>query len=116
VQSGQAQIGEILISGYSNEDPVFGIDSVPFLATSFADAEKLWKASRKPLEERFAKQGMKVLYAVPWPPRASTQQADRERGRHEGPQDARLQPRHRQDRGAGGAQPVTCRPPSSRRR
>ena len=68
VQSGQAQIGEILISGYSNEDPVFGVDSVPFLATSFADAEKLWKASRKPLEERFAKQGMKVLYAVPWPP------------------------------------------------
>jgi len=68
VQSGQAQIGEILISGYSNEDPVFGVDSVPFLATSFGDAAKLWKASRKPLEDRFAKQGMKVLYAVPWPP------------------------------------------------
>jgi TRAP-type C4-dicarboxylate transport system substrate-binding protein len=68
VQSGQAQIGEILISGYSNEDPIFGIDSVPFLATSYADAAKLWKASRKPLEERFARQGMKVLYAVPWPP------------------------------------------------
>jgi TRAP-type C4-dicarboxylate transport system substrate-binding protein len=68
VQSGQAQIGEILISGYSNEDPVFGVDSVPFLATSYADASRLWKASRKPLEERFAKQGMKVLYAVPWPP------------------------------------------------
>ena len=68
VQSGQAQIGEILISGYSNEDPLFGVDSVPFLATSFADAAKLWKVSRKALEERFAKQGMKVLYAVPWPP------------------------------------------------
>ena len=68
VQSGQAQIGEILISGYSNEDPIFGIDSVPFLATSYADAAKLWKASRKVTEERFAKQGMKVLYAVPWPP------------------------------------------------
>jgi TRAP-type C4-dicarboxylate transport system substrate-binding protein len=68
VQSGQAQIGEILISGYSNEDPIFGADSVPFLATSYADAAKLWKVSRKPLEDRFAKQGMKVLYAVPWPP------------------------------------------------
>jgi TRAP-type C4-dicarboxylate transport system substrate-binding protein len=40
VQSGQAQIGEILISNYSNEDPVYGLDSVPFLATSFSDAEK----------------------------------------------------------------------------
>jgi TRAP-type transport system periplasmic protein len=68
VQGGQAQIGEILISGYSNEDPVFGVDSVPFLATSFGDAEKLWKASRKAIEDRFAKQGMMVLYAVPWPP------------------------------------------------
>ena len=44
VQSGQAQIGEILISGYSNEDPIFGVDSVPFLATSYADAAKLWRS------------------------------------------------------------------------
>jgi TRAP-type C4-dicarboxylate transport system substrate-binding protein len=68
VQGGQAQAGEILLSGYSNEDPVFGVDSVPFLATSYADAAKLWKASRKAIEERFAKQGMVVLYSVPWPP------------------------------------------------
>jgi TRAP-type transport system periplasmic protein len=68
VQGGQAQLGEILLSGYSNEDPIYGTDSVPFLATSYADAAKLWKASRKAIEERFAKQGMKVLYAVPWPP------------------------------------------------
>lgn len=68
VQGSQAQMGEILISGYSNEDPIFGVDSVPFLATSYADAAKLWKASRKAIEARFAKQGMMVLYAVPWPP------------------------------------------------
>jgi TRAP-type C4-dicarboxylate transport system substrate-binding protein len=68
VQGGQAQIGEILISGYSNEDPLFGIDSVPFLATSYADAAKLWKASHKALEDRFEKQGMMILYSVPWPP------------------------------------------------
>ena len=68
VQSGQAQIGEILLSGYANEDPMYGLDSVPFLATSYGDAKKLWQASRKAVEERFAKQGLKVLYAVPWPP------------------------------------------------
>ena len=68
VQGGQAQIGEILISGYSNEDPVFGVDSVPFLATSYADAAKLWKASHQALDERFAKQGLVILYCVPWPP------------------------------------------------
>ena len=68
VQGNQAQIGEILISGYSNEDPIYGVDSVPFLATSYADAAKLWKASRKAIEDRFAKQGMMVLFSVPWPP------------------------------------------------
>jgi TRAP-type C4-dicarboxylate transport system substrate-binding protein len=68
VQGGEAQIGEILISGYSNEDPVFGVDSVPFLATSYPQAAKLWKASRKAIEDRFASQGLMVLYAVPWPP------------------------------------------------
>jgi TRAP-type C4-dicarboxylate transport system substrate-binding protein len=68
VQGGQAQIGEIIISGYSNEDPIFGLDSIPFLATSYADSAKLWKASKKAIEERFAKQGMVILYTVPWPP------------------------------------------------
>jgi len=68
VQGGQAQVGEILISGYSNEDPIFGIDSLPFLATSYAESARLWKVSRKAVDERFAKQGMVVLYAVPWPP------------------------------------------------
>ena len=68
VQGNQAQMGEILISGYANEDPLFGVDSVPFLATSYADAAKLWKASRKGLDDRFDKQGLKILYAVPWPP------------------------------------------------
>src|SRR6266705_4329756 len=68
VQTDQAQIGEVLISAYANEDPLFGADSIPFLATSYADAAKLWKASRKALDERFAKQGMRILYAVPWPP------------------------------------------------
>ena len=68
VQTEQAQIGEVLISAYSNEDPTFGVDSIPFLATSYADAEKLWKASKKALSDRFAKQGMRILYSVPWPP------------------------------------------------
>lgn len=68
VQGGQAQIGEIFISNFSNEDPIFGVDSIPFLATSYADAKKLWAVSKAATEARLAKQGMKVLYSVPWPP------------------------------------------------
>ena len=68
VQGGQAQAGEILLVNFENEDPLYGIDGIPFLATSYGSALKLYKASRKTLDEHFAKQGMKVLYAVPWPP------------------------------------------------
>ena len=68
IQSGQVQIGEILLAAYANEDAMFELDGVPFLATSYADAMKLYKASKKSLEEHLAKQGIKLLYAVPWPP------------------------------------------------
>ncbi len=68
VQGGQADIGEIIISGFSNEDPMFGIDSIPFLATGYPAAQKLWTASKAATEARLAKQGIKVLYNVPWPP------------------------------------------------
>ncbi len=68
VQGGQAEIGEIIISGFSNEDPMFGVDSIPFLASSYPAAKKLWAVSKSAIEARLDKQGMKVLYNVPWPP------------------------------------------------
>jgi TRAP-type C4-dicarboxylate transport system substrate-binding protein len=68
VQGGQAQIGEVLLVNFENEDPLYGIDGIPFLATSYAESFKLYKASRKALEERLGKQGMMLLFAVPWPP------------------------------------------------
>jgi TRAP-type C4-dicarboxylate transport system substrate-binding protein len=68
VQGGQAQAGEILLVNFENEDPLYGVDGVPFLATSYDEAFKLYKAERKALEDKFAKQGMMLLYTVPWPP------------------------------------------------
>ena len=68
VQGGQAQVGEILLVNFENEDALYGLDGVPFLATSYADAFKLYKASRKALEAKLDKQGMMLLYTVPWPP------------------------------------------------
>jgi TRAP-type C4-dicarboxylate transport system substrate-binding protein len=68
VQGGQAQAGEILLVNFENEDPIYGIDGIPFLAPSYAESFKLYKASKKTLEDRLAKQGMMLLYTVPWPP------------------------------------------------
>ncbi len=68
VQTGQVPIGERLLSSHQNEDPIFGFDSVPFLATSFDASEKLWEAAKGPLEEVLAEQNLVLLYSVPWPP------------------------------------------------
>jgi TRAP-type C4-dicarboxylate transport system substrate-binding protein len=68
VRIGQAQVGEFLISLHDNEDPMFGIDVVPFLAASYDQARKLWAASKPAIERKFAAQGLMVLFAVPWPP------------------------------------------------
>src|ERR1044072_7723844 len=51
VQTGQAQVGELLLSIHENEDAVYGIDVVPFLAVSFPDAMKLYKASKPAIEK-----------------------------------------------------------------
>ena len=68
VQGGQAQIGEVLISNFSNEWDLFGADALPFLADSYDEAAKLWKVQKPIFEKKLAEQGMIPLYAVPWPP------------------------------------------------
>jgi TRAP-type C4-dicarboxylate transport system substrate-binding protein len=68
VQTGQAQIGEVIISLHENEDPIYGLDVVPFVATSFDQAKRLWEAQKPAIEKKLASQGLMLLYAIPWPP------------------------------------------------
>jgi TRAP-type transport system periplasmic protein len=68
VQGGQAQAGEVLLVNLQNEWQVFGADGLPFLADSYDEAMKLWKAQRPLLDKKFGEQGIALLYSVPWPP------------------------------------------------
>ena len=68
VRQGTAPIGEVLISLAANEAPVYGVDSVPFLATGYAAAKKLYDAQKPFLEKQLASEGLVLLYSVPWPP------------------------------------------------
>ena len=68
VQGGQAPIGEILLVNFENENAVFGADGVPFLATGYPDAMKLYRAQKPVLEKLLAAQNRRLLYAVAWPP------------------------------------------------
>jgi len=68
VQGGQAQLGEVLLVNAENEHPLFGVDGIPMLATSYAQSRKL-SAAQKPLIQKLLQaQGLQLLYTVAWPP------------------------------------------------
>lgn len=68
VRTGQVPIGEMFMGLLGNEDAVFKADNIPFLASDFDSAAKLWVASRSAVEKALERDGLKLLYAVPWPP------------------------------------------------
>ena len=68
VQGGQAQIGEVLLVNFENENAMYGADGIPFLATSYAESKRLSEAQKPFTDKLLAAQGMKLLYAVAWPP------------------------------------------------
>jgi len=67
VRSRQGPIGEFFLSRLSNEDAAYGIDSQPFVATSYEDAQALWAAQQPVITELLAEQGLVPLFSVPWP-------------------------------------------------
>lgn len=70
VQSGQVAVAEMLVSVLSNENPVFGFDSIPGLVGSYAESRKLYNLARANLAATLDKQGLVLLYSVAWPPQA----------------------------------------------
>lgn len=67
VQTGQAPIGERFMSAHANELPILGWDNLPFLATTYADNDKLWAAAKDKVNAALAKQNLVSLYTCPWP-------------------------------------------------
>jgi TRAP-type C4-dicarboxylate transport system substrate-binding protein len=67
VRTGQVEMGETIMSNLANQSPVFQVDSIPFLVTNYADARKLWQGQRPFVEDYMKSQGMRFIYAVPWP-------------------------------------------------
>lgn len=68
VQQGKAEAGETIMTSMVKDIPIAGADSIPFVVSSYGDAQRLWKLQRPGIEKHFAQRGLKLLYAVPWPP------------------------------------------------
>lgn len=68
VRSGQVEIGEILMSTLSNEDPAYELESLPFLVGTFEDAQRMWEVTRDHTAQDMNRQRMTLLFANPWSP------------------------------------------------
>jgi len=67
VRTQQVPIGEVIIAMMGNSDPVYKLDNIPFLASNFDEAKELYNASKSALSAKLDKQGMMLLFSVPWP-------------------------------------------------
>ena len=67
VQTGQIQMGEILLAAYGNEDPFLEVDFIPFLADTWPRARALDEVSLPIIRQRLERQGIAMLYTANWP-------------------------------------------------
>jgi TRAP-type C4-dicarboxylate transport system substrate-binding protein len=68
VAAGKVQAGDALAGALDAEDAIFALPSLPFLATSTADAQRLADLARPYLAAVLQKKGLRLLYLTPWPP------------------------------------------------
>ena len=67
VQTGQVEFGTQLMQNLGTEKRLFELDGLPFFVRSYDEGEKLWEISRPALAAYLEKQGLRLLYAAPWP-------------------------------------------------
>jgi TRAP-type transport system periplasmic protein len=68
VQAGKLDAGETIMTSLVKDMPIAGADSIPFVVSSYPDAQRMWQLQRPLMEKHFKERGMTLLYAVPWPP------------------------------------------------
>jgi len=62
VRSNQVAIGQVFTANLGNQNAMFTLDAIPFLASDSNSALRLWEAQKPYLDEWFARQNMRVLF------------------------------------------------------
>jgi TRAP-type C4-dicarboxylate transport system substrate-binding protein len=68
IAEGRVQAGDAFAGALETEDAIFALPSLPFLATSIADAKRLADLARPFLSAALQRKGLRLLYLTPWPP------------------------------------------------
>lgn len=68
VRDGLVPIGDVAINIQTGEEPLFGLEGLPFLVADYDELEVLHKHFRPVLDEiTETRHNQKILYMVPWP-------------------------------------------------
>jgi len=67
LQRGQIPIGEIRLGVYGNEDPMYILAGLPFIASTYSEAWMLKDLQKGYFDKAFEEQGLKILFYSPWP-------------------------------------------------
>ncbi len=67
LQRGQIPIGEIRLGVYGNEDPMYILAGLPFIAPDYSTAWLLKDLAKGYIDNAFKEKGLKILYYTPWP-------------------------------------------------
>jgi TRAP-type C4-dicarboxylate transport system substrate-binding protein len=70
IQTGLVPAGEFFLSNLGPENPMYEIDAIPFFASGYPEAKALWEVSKAPITSLFEKQGLRLMFSVPWPSQA----------------------------------------------
>lgn len=68
VRRNQVEMGQIYNANLGNQNSMFTLEAIPFLAPDQESALKLWEAQKPYFEEWFARQGMRILFPQFFPP------------------------------------------------
>ncbi len=68
VKDATVPMSDILMGVVAGSEEIFGISSMPRLATSYAEAKRFYDLAKPAYEAALARWNQKLLYAAPWPP------------------------------------------------
>jgi len=67
IRDGLVPIGDVLLNQQTGENPIFGLESQPYLIAEFEDLQRFNKLFRPLLDDILAQHNQKALFAIPWP-------------------------------------------------
>ena len=70
VRNGQVDIAELQLTQFANQEELYNVEALPYLAKSTEEAMTLWEIATPFIEERLKRDRIMLLYTVPWPPQA----------------------------------------------